>query len=86
MRDDEIAHQRVVDPACAVAADSCSIEERAAFALIENRDPDRYDPLFQAAGPIERPLTYALNRLEVFEYPLAMVAACVLGLPPRRAR
>ena len=41
--------------------------------------------LFQAAGPIERPLTYALNRLEVFEYPLAMVAACVLGLAPRRA-
>lgn len=41
--------------------------------------------LFEAAGPIERPLAYAINRLEVFEYPLAMVAACLLGLPLRPA-
>jgi hypothetical protein len=44
-------HRRVADPAAAVDVSACSPEERAVFALIENRDPDRYDTLFAAAGP-----------------------------------
>lgn len=46
-----VAHQRVADPDCAIDLAACSAEERAAFALIENRDPERYDVLFEAAGP-----------------------------------
>lgn len=46
-----MAHRRVADAACAVDVTACSADERAAFALIENRDPDRYDALFEAAGP-----------------------------------
>jgi hypothetical protein len=44
------AHRRVADPDAAVDVSGCSADERAAFALIENRDPDRYDGLFEAAG------------------------------------
>lgn len=46
-----IAVRRVADPGCAVDVAACSVEERAAFALIQNRDPDRYDALYEAAGP-----------------------------------
>jgi hypothetical protein len=43
-------HQRVADPDAAVDVSACSPDERAAFALIENRDPARYETLFAAAG------------------------------------
>lgn len=43
--------RRVADPHAAVDISGCSPEERAAFALIENRDPDRFDALYDAAGP-----------------------------------
>lgn len=42
---------RVADPAAAVDVGGCSEAERAAFALIENRDPDRFDALYAAAAP-----------------------------------
>lgn len=45
-----IADQRVADPTCVVDLTGCSDDERAAFALIENRDPERYAALFDAAG------------------------------------
>lgn len=47
----EAARRRVADPAAAVELDGCSPAERAAFALIENRDPDRFDDLYEATGP-----------------------------------
>lgn len=47
-----IAARRVADPRAPVDLSACSPEERAAFALIENRDPDRYDALYEAAGPL----------------------------------
>lgn len=43
--------RRVADPAAAVDVGACSEAERAAFALIENRDPDRFDALYAAAAP-----------------------------------
>lgn len=45
------AEARVADPAAPVDIAGCSAEERAAWALIENRDADRYDALYDAAGP-----------------------------------
>lgn len=47
-----IAARRIADPRAPVDLSACSAEERAAFALIENRDPDRYDALYDATGPL----------------------------------
>lgn len=47
----EAAARRVADPGAAVDVSGCSEAERAAFALIENRDPDRFDALYAAAAP-----------------------------------
>lgn len=47
----DAALRRIADPAAAVDVSSCSEAERAAFALIENRDPDRFDALYAAAAP-----------------------------------
>jgi hypothetical protein len=47
-----IAARRVADPHAPVDLSPCSAEERAAFALIENRDPERYDALYEATGPL----------------------------------
>lgn len=48
----DIAQRRVDDPSAAVDVSSCSAEEQAAFALIDNRDPDRYEALYAATGPL----------------------------------
>jgi len=45
------ADARVADPAARVDLAGCTPEELAAWALIENRDPDRYDALYEAVGP-----------------------------------
>lgn len=46
-----IAAARVADPDAPADIDGCSDAERAAFALIANRDPDRFDTLYAATGP-----------------------------------
>ncbi|MBL8136332.1 MAG: hypothetical protein JNL48_06900 [Acidobacteria bacterium] len=46
---EEAAARRIADPAAVVDVRGCSAAERAAFALIENRDPDRFDALYAAA-------------------------------------
>ena len=43
--------RRVADPQAPVDVSGCSDAERAAFALIENRDPDRFEALYAAAAP-----------------------------------
>lgn len=48
---EEAAVRRIADPAAAVDVRGCSDAERAAFALIDNRDPDRFDALYTAAAP-----------------------------------
>ncbi len=48
----EVAARRIADPRAPADLSTCSAEERAAFALIENRDPDRYDALYEATGPL----------------------------------
>ncbi len=48
---EDAAARRVADPAAVVDVRACSEAERAAFALIENRDPDRFDALYAAAAP-----------------------------------
>lgn len=45
------AERRIADPEAVVDLSACSDAERAAFALIENRDPERFDALYDAAGP-----------------------------------
>jgi len=47
----EAAARRAGDSQAQVDVSGCSPEERAAFALIENRDPDRFDALYAATGP-----------------------------------
>ena len=44
------AAARVADPSAPVDIAACTAEEQAAWALIENRDPDRYEALYDAAG------------------------------------
>lgn len=46
-----VAVRRVADPQAPVDISGCSDAERAAFALIENRDPDCFEALYAAAGP-----------------------------------
>lgn len=48
----DVAARRAADPGAPADLTDCSPEERAAFALIENRDPDRYDALYEATGPL----------------------------------
>ncbi len=48
---EDAAVRRIADPAAPVDVSGCSDAERAAFALIENRDPDRFDALYAAAAP-----------------------------------
>jgi dienelactone hydrolase len=48
---EDAAVRRIADPAALVDVSGCSEAERAAFALIENRDPDRFDALYDAAAP-----------------------------------
>lgn len=48
---EDAAARRVADPAAVVDVRACSEAERAAFALIENRDPVRFDALYAAAAP-----------------------------------
>lgn len=45
------ADARAADPDVGVDIAACSADERTAWALIENRDPDRWDALYDAAGP-----------------------------------
>lgn len=45
----DAAVRRIADPAAAVDLSGCSEAERAAFALIDNRDPDHFDALYDAA-------------------------------------
>lgn len=48
----EVAECRSHDPQAPVDLSACTAEERAAFALIANRDPDRYEALYADAGPL----------------------------------